>query len=197
MAITNGYATLEKAKLWANISSTDTDDDSVIEDIIEAASRYIDRKTGRTFYGRTETRYYDVPPNAGRTLYLDDDLLSIDTLTNGDGNTIASTEYNLVPKNSAPYYAIKLKASSSTYWDFDSDGNSEWVISVNGTWGYSSSTPDDIQEACLLIMNSMYRRRSGENASSVATITAAGVVITPQDVPSQAIDIINVYRRRT
>ena len=71
MAITNGYATLPEFKAWVDITSADAPDDGVIEDIIETASRHIDNTTGRTFYARTETRYYDVPD--GRQIDLDDD----------------------------------------------------------------------------------------------------------------------------
>ena len=197
MAITNGYATLAEYKLWADISSTDTNDDSVIEDLVELASRYIDHKTGRTFYARTETRYFDVPRMGSRELRLDDDLLTITTLTNGDDSSIANTEYNFIPKNITPYYAIRLKASSSAYWNFDSDGNGEFVISVAGTWGYTATAPDDIKSACLMIATSAYKRRFGESTSSTATITAAGVVLTPQDIPSQAADIIRLFVRFT
>lgn len=193
MAITNGYATLAEFKLWADISSTNTDDDSVIEDIIEAASRYIDAETARTFYARTETRYYSIP--GGRQLDVDDDLLTITTLTNGDATTIAATEYNFIPKNVTPYRAIRLKDSSTDYWTFDSDGNSEYVISILGTWGYAATAPHDIRQACMMIATSMYKRRFGESTSSVATVTAAGVVITPQDVPSHAARIIRRYTR--
>ena len=195
MTITSGYATLAEFKLWQDIASTNTDDDKVIEDLVETASRYIDRSTGRTFYARTETRYFDVPE--GRELEVDDDLLTITTLTNGDGATIASTEYNFVPKNVTPYYAIKLKQASNYFWTYDSDGNDEDVISVAGTWGYAATRPDDINVACLLIAASYYKRRFGENLSSVTTITGAGVVISPIDVPMDARAIINVYRKRT
>jgi hypothetical protein len=193
MAISNGYATLAEFKTLVGTSSAT--DDTFMEDCIEAASRYIDGQTTRTFYARTETRYYDVPPNASRLLELDDDLLTITTLTNGDSNTIASSEYNLIPKNFTPKRAIKLKASSSTYWDFDSDGNSEFVISIAGTWGYVATRPDDINLACLDIANGIYKRRHGENVSSVATITAAGVVVTPRDVSGMAARTIRRYQK--
>ena len=197
MAITNGYATLAEFKAWDKISSTDTADDEVIEDIIEAVSRYIDGETSRTFYARTETRYFSVPYPRSRQLDLDDDLIAIaeDGLTNGNDETIASTEYNLIPKNVTPYRAIKLKASSTYYWTYDSDGNTEYVISVEGTWGYSTTAPHDIRQACLMIALSMYKRRFGENVSSTYKITAAGIVVTPQDVPSQAAKIIRKYNR--
>lgn len=195
MAITNGYATLVEYKAWQTVSSTDATDDTVIEQIIEAASRYIDGETARTFYARSETRYFSVPNPASRQLDLDDDLIAVTTLTNGDDNTIAATEYNLIPKNVTPYRAIKLKASSTYYWDADSDGNNEYVISLAGTWGWAATAPHDIRQACLMIAISMYKRRFGENVSSTFKVTAAGIVVTPQDVPSQAAAIIRKYNR--
>lgn len=195
MTISNGYCTLAEFKAYdVPSAATDSADDAVIEDIIEAASRYIDQETRRTFYARSETRYFSVPP--GRELCLDDDLLSITTLTNGDTTVISSSYYYLWPRNSAPYSRIVLKQSSSILWALDSDGNSEYVISVAGNWGYSSTAPDNIKEACLLIAAGLYKRRYGENLSSVATITAAGVVVTPQDVPGVAAQTIQAYRRR-
>ena len=195
MAIENGYATLAEYKAWQTVSSTDATDDGVIEQIVEAASRYIDGETARTFYARTETRYFSVPNPASRQLDLDDDLIAITTLTNGDGNTIAATEYNLIPKNVTPYRAIKLKASSTYCWTCDSNGNTEYVISNLGTWGWAATAPHDIRQACLMIAISMYKRRFGENVSSTYKVTAAGIVVTPQDVPSQAAAIIRKYNR--
>ena len=194
MAITNGYITLANFKAVKTISSTDATDDGVIERMIEQASRYIDIQTGRTFYARTETHYFDVP--GGRELRMDDDLLTITTLTNGDDNTIADTEYNLVPKNTTPYYAIRLKQMSSKYWDSDSDGNTEDVISVAGTWGYSDGAPMDVQQACEDIVLRMYGRRYGKGNDGQVKVTAAGVVVTPNDVSSQTQRVINYYKRR-
>ena len=194
MTIANGYATLAEFKAYAKISSTDATDDGVIEDIIEAASRYVDRKSGRTFYARSETRYFDMPFDS-RELRLDDDLLTITTLTNGDGTAITSTYYNLIPKNATPYNAIKIKETASISWTYDSSGESEAVISVAGTWGYSATRPDDINLVCLAISQGLYKRRFGENSTGTATITAAGVVITPDDMPSWAWALLQAYRR--
>ena len=193
MAIENGYATLAEFKAWKTVGSTDAGDDAVIEQCIEAASRYIDNETGRTFYARSETRYYDAV--GGRTLMLDDDLLAITTLTNGDDIEIASTEYNLWPKNDPPYSEIKLKASSSTLWQMDSDGNVEAVIDVEGTWGYVATAPHDIRQVCLMITQNMDGRRTGENVSSTVKVTAFGVVVTPTDIPGMAAQVFRKYKR--
>ena len=136
MAAINSYATLAEFDQWKKISTTDTNEDAVIEDVLEAASRYIDAGTARKFYPRVQTRYYDIPSNGSRQLELDYDLLEIITLTNGDDVEVDSTDYNLIGKNQTPHYAIKLKASSSVYWNYDSSGNSELIIDVLAYWGY-------------------------------------------------------------
>jgi len=48
MAITNGYATLTQIKNYLSIS--DSTDNELLEDLIESASRSIDRIANRRFY---------------------------------------------------------------------------------------------------------------------------------------------------
>ena len=64
MSITNGYATLQEYLYWIRMrgsgNSDDQIDDAVIGNLIEAASRYFDRETGKRFYADSTdaTRYY-------------------------------------------------------------------------------------------------------------------------------------------
>lgn len=194
MTISNGYATLAEIKAYLTITSTNSTDDGAIEDMVEMASRLIDAETHRTFYARTETHYFDY--TSSRSLYMDDDLLTVTTLTNGDDAVITSADYNLFPLNKSPKNEIRIKQSSTYYWDSDGDSNTEGVISVAGTWGYSATVPDNIKHACISIVISAYHRRYGEGVEGVATITAAGVVITPRDIPADAWAIIRSYRKR-
>lgn len=188
------YASITDFKSYARITSTDTTDDGVIGDILESASKLIDTETRRTFYARVETRLYDVPKTD--TLYIeDDDLLTVTTLTNGDSTVLTTTDYILLPANSYPKYAIKLKDSSTYSWEEDSSGNSEQAISILGTWGYSSSAPADIKEACLEIATAFYHRRFGENMAAESTMTTGGVIVTPRDIPASARSIIANYAR--
>ena len=188
------YASITDFKAYARITSTDTTDDGVIGDILESASKLIDTETRRTFYARVETRLYDVPKTD--TLYIeDDDLLTVTTLTNGDSTVLTTTDYILLPANSYPKYAIKLKDSSTYSWKEDSSGNSEQAISILGTWGYSSSAPADIKEACLEIATAFYHRRFGENMATESTMTTGGVIVTPRDIPASARSIIANYAR--
>lgn len=194
MTISNGYASSGDFTARVRITSTDTTDDGVIDSIIEAASRVIDSETRRTFYARGTTRYYDVP-NSNWLYIEDDDLLTITKLTNGDGTEISSGDYLTLPYNENPKYAVKIKDSSTVTFEFDSTNNGERAISISGSWGYCTSTPADIKEACLQIASNYYHKRFGEGDSSETTITAGGVVITAKDIPASARAILDNYAR--
>jgi hypothetical protein len=272
MTLTNCYTTLAEYKTWPDIESPDAEDDAVIEKIIKASCRYIDNEVRRTFYPRIEARLYNVP--SYRSLLLDDDLLAVIGITNGDGNTLLPAEYLLDPANAYPKYAIRIKQSSSYFWATDSSANSEQVISVNGWWGYHEqystrawvlvgtiaaamadtttltatltaghsaetgqiwkidseilngqvsanaitfqkrgdngstaathlilapiyawAVQDDIKEAVIMLTSSLEKRRAGESISSETIATAAGVLITPRDVPGFVTDVIKNYER--
>ena len=197
MPITNGYCTLAEFKAYADITTTDATDDAFLEDAIEAASRLIDAQTRRHFYAATETRYFDVP--AGQiddsVLYLDEDLLAVTTLTNGSSGAITSASYWLLPPNASPKWGVKLRPSSGLSWDSDTAGDSEQAISIAGTWGYSSTTPDDIKQACLMIANAYRQKRSGQSVEGTTRVTGAGVVIEAGDIPKDAARLIQGYKK--
>jgi hypothetical protein len=138
MTITNSYLTLSEFKAFItapnvplSISATD---DAVLEQIIEGACRFIDDETSRTFYPRVETRNFSVPHD--NELELDDDLLEVLSLTNGEGTAISSTDYNLFPLNLEPKYLLRLTNSSGLFWQVDSQSDSIGVIPLSGLWGY-------------------------------------------------------------
>lgn len=195
VAVTNGYATLIEMKQYiAPRTPGDYWDDTVIADLIQAASRYIDNLTGRRFYASTETRYYSVPE--GRELFLDDDLITVTTLTNGDGTVLTTSDYYLMPKNTSPKYSIVLKESSAYYWEYDSSSNSEYVITVIGTWGYAATAPVEVEQLCKEMVARMYKRRFGENYGAETVITSGGVVISPNDIPRDlAKTVVDRYKR--
>lgn len=281
MTTLNCYATLAEFKSYSTNRggdvSYDAADDTVIERLLKAASRYVDTKTGRRFTPYVETRYFDVPSADSldvRTLNLDTDLLEIFSVTNGDGVVIASTEYSLRPRNSSPYRAIRLIDSSTYYWASDSSGDTHDVIAIAGLWGchdqYSQAWPlattaaealdttetaydvtdgtgfavgdlsrfdnelgyisaiatntltitrgenlstaathltginvyvwrvmDEVKNAVLEITNTAYKRRFGQSLTSTETISPAGIVLSPRDIPMMALDFISTYRRYT
>lgn len=138
----NPYCTLEELKAWGTTrgqaASIDAMDDAVMESIIEGVSRQIDQYCARTFYPRYETHYLTVPygQNDNSILFLDDDLLTVVTLTNGNGVAIASTEYSLKPKNISPAYALQMISTSAYIWEPTTAGAYENAIALAGWWGF-------------------------------------------------------------
>ena len=170
-----------------------TNDDLLIEGIIDAAQAFINGYTNRVF---------DAVDGVGRTfgmqdvvddmLILDRDLSAITSITNGDSDVLTTSEYVTVPANDTPYYAIKLRKFSNLYWTYTDDPEDEIVIS--GAWGYSETPPDDITQACKDIVKTVYRSRDS-NADAGRTIISGGVIITPAEVPKMTLLTLNRYRR--
>lgn len=275
MTIENGYITLASWKAGRDITSTDTADDSFIETLITAASRWADNLTSRRFMPYIDTREFDVPPKGDNELWLDEDLLETLTVTNGDGTALTqTTDYVFQPANHYPKYALVLRASQSLYWSWNSSASHQQVINIAALWGchkrygtnawttvttlaedldvsetawdltsaaslsatggqlvrvdnelaFTTSTSSntltvqgrgangstaathltgaavklwnvepDVAEAVRLVVESLEKRRFGENMTGTATITAAGVVITPQDIPAAAVAFMAPY----
>ena len=206
--IANSYATVAEYKAWiasrglAGTVGTDVSDDSVIEILLEAASRYIDRETGQRFYlnSSDETRYYH--PESDEPYEVDIDPLgeltsiSVDYAGVRSYTALTATDYDLLPENAValglPYTCIEVNTLlSSAYFP-------EWrkAVQVIGKFGWPAC-PKDIQEACLSIAQGLNGSRSGQTSGGNVTVTAAGVVIRPQDVPAFAQAIINGYRMLT
>lgn len=206
MTITNGYASLDQFRNLKEIRIHESDalDEGVIEDMIEQASRMIDSVCGRHFYSYTQTRNFDTP--AERELYVDEDLLTVTTLTNGNDVALASTEYQLLPMNRYPKNCIRLKVSSAYGWELDSSGNHEGVIDVAGTWGYVNRASTDPESdraikatefACLQICLMWYSERFGRNTGGEVILTPGGVIETPAGaIPKAAYEAIRPYIKR-
>jgi len=192
--IVNGYCEIaDVLALLRDFDPGDAADQDVIADMITETSRDIDRETGRTFYARSETHYLDVP--YGRYLWLDDDLLTLTSLTNGDGVAIPLTEILQFPANATPKYKLTLKAYSDYTWQESTSQGREQALIAVGTWGYCVDTPADIRKACKEAVVSAYKRRFGNNITEGSTITAAGSIVTPSGWPKSVWDTVRRYKR--
>jgi len=158
MAITNGYTTLTDFK--KRIEIDDSLDDGKLETVITAASRFIDNLASRRFYAATDTRYY----TAELADFLQiDDLLSVTTLkTDNDGdrtyeNTWATTDYDLRPFNATldgwPYRWIETTPNGDYRFPTIAKG-----VELKGSFGFASTTPAPIEEACILVANRIIKR---------------------------------------
>jgi hypothetical protein len=161
-----------------DVESVDASRDSFMEDIIEAASRWIDQYTGRVFYATSEARYFTAESSV---MVRITDLLSVTTLkTDDDGDrtyetTWASTDYDLMPYNDVPYQWIEAAPNGVNLFTGMRRG-----VEINGSWGYASTAPHAVREACLLYAARLYKRKDA--VLGVAGPSAMGQIVVP--VPS-------------
>jgi hypothetical protein len=147
----------ENAGEDVTLTLVDPTDDAMLEAVVEAASRAIDNLCGRRFYAETETRYYTATsPREVRV----GDLLSVTTLktdTSGDGTydtTWDSDDYVLMPRNTTPKQWIRRAHDGGNWFSQTQDG-----VEIEGSWGYASTTPMAIQEACILLAMQLAARQ--------------------------------------
>lgn len=186
------YVSLADLKSYLGI--TNTTDDAVLIGMIAAAQAGIDSWCGRTFEAAADTtKYMDAADDVdGAWLYLPDDLAQITTVTNGDATTVTTADYVTQPRNRAPYYALKLKASSDVAWTYST--TPENAIGITGRWAYSVTPPADIVQACRRYAAYLYRQRD----ASVFDVTAQvdiGLITIPQGIPADVEKLLNAYRR--
>jgi hypothetical protein len=170
MAITNGYATLTQIKGYMSIS--DNTDNDLLEDLIESASRSIDRIANRRFYldatasARLYRAYSDI------FVYVDDigsttDLV-VKTDSNGNGSyaktLTLNTDYILdpltAPSLSRPYTQLTMVSNTETWPIFPglTQNGLRPGVQVTAKWGWPS-VPDDINMACLILTADLYKRK--------------------------------------
>ncbi len=199
MTILYGYSTLADIKTFKRISSTDATDDTVLERLIENASRLFDHETNRRFYVPTadETRYFTAcDGDEVRT----DDIVSITSVSldldidRVYETTLAATEYDTLPDNAVlrgvPITSLEIVPHSSSYFPTQRKG-----VQIVGKFAYSATAPADVKTTIEEIVINVYNKRFGNNTTGAATITGAGVVITPKDIPDTAMRTIMNYRK--
>ena len=189
----------KRADVYDSLGGMQTkDDEGYIERLIDRAGAWIDLQTGRQFEAAAETRYFDpTDPEVvdGPFLYLDKDLVSVTTLTNGDADVLTvTTEYILQPVNDGPpYHTVKLIETGGIVWTYDDDP--EIAISLLGSWGYQVSVPTAISEACAMLAAYYYRvHADGTSLDSERTIISGGLVIAPAKIPAHVTSLVAPYK---
>lgn len=170
MAITNGYATLTEIKTFLSIS--DNVDDTLLESMVEAASRSIDRIANRRFYldANASARAYRV--SSPIVLYTDDigttSGLLVKTDDDGDGTfettLTLNTDYIMDPLTALdlgrPYTQVTMVTNTQTFPIFPGlfQNGLRPGVQVTARWGWPS-VPDDINQACLILTADLYKRK--------------------------------------
>ena len=185
-------AYITAADLAIYLGLENTDDDPLLTTLIAAASEKIDSETGRTFAAASDTtRYFDESAVIGSRLYFDTDLCQITSITNGDGASVASSQYVGNPRNVTPWYAIELKRTASVAWDGYSG-----EIAVVGRWAYSIDPDAAIKHATERLAGWYYRQRDNASESDRVLITGTTTIL-PARVPADVADALKVYKVRT
>ena len=191
MAVTNGYCTQNQLKGFVGIPTSDSGDNDLLDDAINAASRQIDAFCGRIFYAETSAsarkfftndpyrlRVDDISTETGLVVKLDDD---------DDGTyevTVASTEFQLLPINNvvggiliSPFYIVELFSGGSHEWPLDFSSNRPRA-EVTAKWGFPS-VPEQIRQATLMLASELFAMRNAP--LGVAGVGDFGVVNIQQN----------------
>ncbi len=170
MAITNGYATLTQIKNYLSIS--DNTDNDLLEDLIESASRSIDRIANRRFYAdssasaRLYRAYSDV------FVYVDDIstttglIVAVDENGNGTySKTLTlNTDFIMDPLTASalgrPFTQLTMVSNTESWPIFPglTQNGLRPGVQVTAKWGWPS-VPDDITVATLTLTADQYKRK--------------------------------------
>lgn len=213
----NLYASVAEFKDRMGITSDERD--FAIDRVLEGASRWIDRVTGRRFYANAapEVRYYTLSnweyPARWPWPYCDriccDDILSLTefaTDQNGDGTyeTVwtANTHYRLEPLDAVikgePFTCI-VRNSYSGIYSLPTYPN---AIRATGTFGYCTlaNCPPNIREATLAITEVDARPILDMAMPGVFTYrlgTEITVTMEGRSVPARAANLLDPFRKHS
>ena len=125
-------ATLYQLRQRLGLSAGDTDDDGRLLAALQAASAQIEQAAGRHFTPYIATIRHDVTHS--RELLLDDDLLALDAITNGDGSSLDTLEVMTVPESvfDGPASVLRLTGGQIFTWE----ETPQQAVAVSGIWGW-------------------------------------------------------------
>jgi hypothetical protein len=170
MAITNGYTTLAAMKNFLSI--VDSTDDTLLEGLIESASRSIDRIANRRFYADSSASARSYRANNNIFVYVDDISsttgLVVKTDDDGDGTfettLTINTDFLVDPLTASalgrPFTQLTMVNTLNVwpvYPGLFSNGLRPGV-EVTAKWGWPS-VPDDIETACQILTADLYKRK--------------------------------------
>jgi hypothetical protein len=197
------YCSLADLKAYLKIDSSNTDDDTLLQAFLDAAQGAIDLDRGRTFEAAADsTRRFDAVRDVGKddgdsyaqTLYLDQDLCQITSITNGDGTTVTSSQYVTEPRNDTPYWAIKLKLDSGIVWTYSS--TPENAIAITGRWAYSVTAGPAVVQVVKEWAKYMYKKKDAASDFDVLGNVESGAVILAKQMPWHIRLLLNLIPQR-
>lgn len=195
MAITNGYCTLADVK--ASLRITDTVDDLLIENSIEAASRMIDQYCNRVFYSGEPGEVRRFRAVDGYTCWIDDcqSISSVKTAVTTPivyNTTWAVSDYQTLPANNVANGSYSpITCIVSTYNLLFPTWNDLQLVEVTGTFGWPE-VPDQVKFACIIQASRLFKRL--ESPLGVAGVSDIGILRVGANMDGDVAQLLNPYR---
>lgn len=166
----------------------------LMQDSLDEAESAINDYTRRNFMGTAGTVYYNRYSQRlvqNQALYLQEDIFSLSSLTNGDGQNIPVGSVWLEPRNAGPPYRLLRLHSAYVYvWNTDSD------VIVAGTFGFSTVPPAAITRSTVRLAAYYYRLKD-VGPADVSGFQDAGEVAYPKGLPDDIKVQLAPYRSRS
>ena len=170
MAITNGYATLVGIKAYLSIS--DSTDDTLLETLVESASRSIDKIANRRFFADTTAQVRLYRAYSDVFVYTDDIstttglIVKVDEAGNGTySKTLTlNTDFIMDPLTAEalgrPFTQLTMVSNTESWPIFPglTQNGLRPGVQVTAKFGWPS-VPSDVNVACLILTADLYKRK--------------------------------------
>lgn len=197
MAITNGYITLANLKTYLKID--DSVEDTLLESIIESASRSIDRIANRRFYLDAVASARTYRPVGNLRVIVDDFGTTTGLILKTDPDSTGTyqktmtlnTDYIVEPTTALakgrPLNYLTIVGSTALSLPV----NYRPQVEVTAKWGWPS-VPDDIEQATYILSADLYKRK--DSIGGVLGLSELGAIrMSPlgRDIAA----MVRAYRR--
>ncbi len=184
------YCTANDIALALNIAGVQ--DDGWLTTLADSASAWVDAHCALPAGGfavtADSTRRYDVCALEDGELRLDVPLVSLTSLTNGDGSAVNTALVRLLPINGPHYWSIQM-LSTGPGWQWVQDG----LFSVTGKWGWSATVPTPVKEATVMLAAWLYKRYQA-GLQDVANNAEIGQMMYSERMPKQVVALLAPFR---
>lgn len=144
-----------------------------IDRAVDSGARAAEGLLHRVFYPWTGTRYFSYPGDTyarSWRIWLDRfDLISVTSVTNGDGTTVPPGNLFLEPQDGPPY--DRLEINRGTVSTFASGTTVQRAVAVAGVWGWSLD-----EETVGTAVEALDATETGIDGSGMPTVGVGSII---------------------
>lgn len=144
-----------------------------IDRAVDSGARAVEGLLHRVLYPRTATRYFDYPGDTyarSWRIWLERyDLISVTSVTNGDGTVVPTGNLFLEPQDGPPY--DRLEINRGTVSTFASGTTVQRAVAVTGVWGWSLD-----EETAGTAVEVLDATETGIDGSGMPTIGVGSII---------------------